>query len=64
MDQEIAVAARRGLAGHGGGLGYSSGVLARKVGGGMVTAASLANINAPELGMQIAAAMVEAAWTG
>ena len=49
------------LAGHGGGgPGYSSGVLTGEVGGRMVTAAALANTDAPELGRRIAAAMLEA----
>jgi D-alanyl-D-alanine carboxypeptidase len=53
------------LAGHGGGgPGYSSGVLTGEVGGRMVTAAALANTDGRELGMRIAAAMLEAAWTG
>lgn len=52
------------LAGHGGGgPGYSSGVLTGKVGGRLVTAAALANTDAPELGRRIAAAMLEACWT-
>ena len=50
------------LAGHGGGgPGYSSGVLTGEAGGRMVTAAALANTDAPELGMRVAAAMLEAA---
>ncbi len=59
-------ASRHGvLAGHGGGgPGYSSGVLTGHAGGRLVTAAALANTDAPELGMRIAAAMMEAAWTG
>jgi len=53
------------LAEHGrGGPGYSSRVLTGEVGGGMVTAAPLANTNGRELGMRIAAAMLEACWTG
>jgi len=53
------------LAGHGGGgPGYSSGVLTGEVGGRMVTAAALANTDGRELGMRIAAAMLEACWTG
>lgn len=53
------------LAGHGGGgPGYFSGVLTGEAGGRMVTAAALANTDGRELGMRIAAAMLEAAWTG
>ncbi len=52
------------LAGHGGGgPGYSSGVLTGHIGGRLVTAAVLANTDAPELGMRMAAAMLEAVWT-
>ena len=51
------------LAGHGGGgPGYSSGVLTGEVGGRIVTAAALANTDAPELGRRIAAAMMKASW--
>ncbi len=50
------------LAGHGGGgPGYSSSVLTGQAGSRMVTAAALANTDAPELGMRIAAAMLQAA---
>jgi len=53
------------LAGHSGdGPGYSLGVLTGEVGGGIVTAAALANTDGRELGMRIAAAMLEACWTG
>ncbi|MGI4941691.1 MAG: serine hydrolase domain-containing protein [Janthinobacterium lividum] len=50
------------LAGHGGGgPGYSSGVLTGEVGRRIITAAALANTDAPELGRRIAAAMLETA---
>lgn len=52
------------LAGHGGGgPGYSSGVLTGHIRGRLVTAAALANTDAPDLGRRMAAAMLEAAWT-
>ncbi len=58
-------ASRHGvLAGHGGGgPGYSSGVLTGHVRGRLMTAAALANTDAPDLGRRMAAAMLEAAWT-
>jgi len=39
-------------------------VLTGHAGGRLVTAAALANTDAPEFGMRVAAAMMEAAWTG
>ena len=51
------------LAGHGGGgPGYSSAVLTGEVGERIVTAAALANTDAPELGRRTTVAMLEAAW--
>lgn len=53
------------LARHGGGgPGYSAGVLTADAGGRRATAVALANTDTPELGMQVAAALLAAAWTG